>query len=108
LKIIVLGGYGNFGARICRALVNTPNIELIVAGRSVERAAIFAAELGHGAGSMRIDSAQSDLAATLRNAGAELVIHTAGPFQQQGYAVPLAVAQAGAHYIDLADGRRFV
>ncbi|HEV7855814.1 MAG TPA: saccharopine dehydrogenase NADP-binding domain-containing protein [Herminiimonas sp.] len=108
MKIIVLGGYGNFGARICRALVNTPDIELIVAGRSAERAAAFATELGHGAGSMRIDLSQSDLAATLRDAKAELIVHTAGPFQQQGYAVPLAVAQAGAHYIDLADGRRFV
>jgi saccharopine dehydrogenase-like NADP-dependent oxidoreductase len=108
LKTIVLGGYGNFGARICRALAGNPNIELVVAGRSVERAAEFAAELGHGAGSMRIDLSQSDLTSTLSNAKAELIIHTAGPFQQQGYAVPLAVAQAGAHYIDLADGRRFV
>lgn len=108
MKTIVLGGYGNFGARICRALVNSPGIELIVAGRSAERAKAFAAELGYGAGSMRIDFAQCDLAAALRKAGAELVIHTAGPFQLQGYAVPLAVAQAGAHYIDLADGRRFV
>lgn len=40
--------------------------------------------------------------------GAQLVIHTAGPFQQQGYATALAAAAAGAHYIDLADGRRFV
>jgi len=36
------------------------------------------------------------------------VIHTAGPFQQQSYAVAHAAAHAGAHYIDLADGRRFV
>jgi short subunit dehydrogenase-like uncharacterized protein len=41
--------------------------------------------------------------------GAELVIHTAGPFQGQDYGVvAAAVAAAGAHYIDLADGRRFV
>jgi len=108
LKTIVLGGYGNFGARICRALSNCTNIELVVAGRSAERAAAFAESLGRGASSLRVDSAQSDLAIVLRNAGADLVIHTAGPFQQQGYQVPLAVAQAGAHYIDLADGRRFV
>lgn len=105
---MVLGGYGNFGARICRALADSPDIELVIAGRDAARAAAFAAELGHGASSMRIDLSQADLASTLRNTGAELVIHTAGPFQQQGYAVPLAVAEAGAHYIDLADGRRFV
>ena len=33
VKTIVLGGYGNFGARICRALANTPGIDLVVAGR---------------------------------------------------------------------------
>lgn len=31
LKTVVLGGYGNFGARICRALMHTPGIELVVA-----------------------------------------------------------------------------
>lgn len=36
------------------------------------------------------------------------MIHTAGPFQGQNYQVPRHVAAAGAHYIDLADGRRFV
>jgi saccharopine dehydrogenase-like NADP-dependent oxidoreductase len=32
----------------------------------------------------------------------------AGPFQGQDYEVAQAAARAGAHYIDLADGRRFV
>ncbi len=36
------------------------------------------------------------------------MIHSAGPFQGQDYAVAQACAQAGAHYMDLADGRRFV
>jgi len=104
----VLGGYGNFGARICRALAECAEIELMIAGRDASRAARLAAALGPGVKAMRIDAAQSDLAATLRSVGAELVIHTAGPFQLQSYNVPLAVAAAGAHYIDLADGRRFV
>ncbi|OGB24450.1 MAG: saccharopine dehydrogenase [Burkholderiales bacterium RIFCSPLOWO2_02_FULL_57_36] len=108
MKTVILGGYGNFGARICRALNNDPEIEIVVAGRDADRAANFCAELGSGASYLRIDAAQGDLALSLRNIGAELVIHAAGPFQQQGYQVPLAVASAGAHYIDLADGRRFV
>ncbi len=87
LNTLILGGYGNFGARICRAL---------------------AAECGHGARAARIDAASPQLAAELRAQGVDLVLHTAGPFQQQGYAVARAAAAAGAHYIDLADGRRFV
>jgi len=108
LKTVVLGGYGNFGARICRALADSHDIELVVAGRNAIRAANLAAELGNRASAMHLDLAQDNLAQTLRNIGAELVIHTAGPFQEQGYDVPLAVAAANAHYIDLADGRRFV
>lgn len=108
MKTVVLGGYGNFGARICKALQRAAEIELIVAGRDEHRAAIFAAELGGSASHARLDARDRNLEGSLRELGAELVIHTAGPFQQQDYAVPLAVAAAGAHYIDLADGRRFV
>jgi hypothetical protein len=49
-----------------------------------------------------------DLEQRLRALGVGLVIHTAGPYQEQGYDVARAAAAAGVHYIDLADGRRFV
>jgi hypothetical protein len=106
MKVSVLGGYGNFGARICRALANDPDIELQVAGRDKRKAEMLAGEIG--AMATQIDTSSGRLAHTLRAAGVELVIHTAGPFQAQGYGVALAAAKAGAHYIDLADGRRFV
>ena len=106
LKTIVLGGYGNFGARISRALSTSPGIELVIAGRNLQQARTLAAQCGASAASIDVNA--PNLATILRELGAELVIHTAGPFQAQGYDVPLAVAQAGAHYIDLADGRRFV
>ncbi|MDQ0081615.1 saccharopine dehydrogenase-like NADP-dependent oxidoreductase [Variovorax boronicumulans] len=108
MKTLVLGGYGNFGARISRALAGDPGIELLVAGRDAQRATAFAESLGGGARGVRIDVQAPDLADTLRRLGIALVIHTAGPFQNQDYRVPQAVAAAGAHYIDLADGRRFV
>lgn len=108
MRTLVLGGYGNFGARICRALAADAGIELLVAGRDARRATAFAESLGGGARGIRIDVQAPDLADTLRQLGVALAIHTAGPFQNQGYGVPQAVAAAGAHYIDLADGRRFV
>jgi hypothetical protein len=107
LKILVSGGYGNFGARICRALAAEPRIELIVAGRDGARAHAFAMELGHGAKGLALDVGVG-LAGILREQAIGLVIHTAGPFQAQGYAAAEAAAAAGAHYIDLSDGRRFV
>lgn len=106
MKTIVLGGYGNFGARICRALAHTPGIDLLVAGRDAAKAAELAGECGGTGVAIDIhDPALSDVFARL---GVGLVIHTAGPFQEQGYSVARAAAEAGAHYIDLADGRRFV
>jgi NAD(P)-dependent dehydrogenase (short-subunit alcohol dehydrogenase family) len=108
LKIVVLGGYGNFGARFCRALADDPAIELVVCGRDAAQAAAFAQQLGGRASALALDITHADLAQTLRRTGAGLVVHTAGPFQAQAYQVALAAAAAGCHYIDLADGRRFV
>ena len=106
MKVVVLGGYGNFGARICRALAGDPAIQLVVAGRDARRAGKLAGELH--AGSAVIDVNADDLSQALRAVDAGLVIHTAGPFQAQGYGAARAAAEAGCHYIDLADGRRFV
>jgi saccharopine dehydrogenase-like NADP-dependent oxidoreductase len=112
LKTLVLGGYGNFGTRICRGLAGDPtshhNIALLVAGRDAGRAQALAATLHHGAQGVALDHQAPGLADRLRALGVGLVIHTAGPFQAQAYGVAQAAAEAGAHYIDLADGRRFV
>lgn len=106
MRIVVLGGTGNFGARICRALAHDPRIDLVVAARDATRAQAFAATCNARAAAL--DASASDFAARLAALQPELVIHTAGPFQGQDYAVARACAQAGSHYIDLADGRRFV
>lgn len=108
LTILVLGGYGNFGARICRALAGDSRIRLLVSGRSAAKAQAMAATLGHGAQGRALDHTAPGLEQSLRAWGVGLVIHTAGPFQAQAYAVAKAAAQVRAHYIDLADGRRFV
>jgi saccharopine dehydrogenase-like NADP-dependent oxidoreductase len=108
MKVVVLGGYGNFGARICRALAGDPHIELVVAARDAQRAAAFASSLASPARAIALDTTSPDFGERLRSAAPGLVVHTAGPFQGQGYAVAQAAASCGAHYIDLADGRRFV
>jgi saccharopine dehydrogenase-like NADP-dependent oxidoreductase len=108
MRVLVLGGYGNFGARICRALANNSSIQLLVAGRSVLRAEAFARELGNSAIGLAFDITDEYLSDRFIQVDAQLIIHTAGPFQNQNYQVAVAAANAGAHYIDLADGRRFV
>ena len=44
-RVLIIGGYGNFGGSIARALASDPNIALVIGGRTREKAAAFAAEL---------------------------------------------------------------
>jgi uncharacterized protein YbjT (DUF2867 family) len=94
-RVLVLGGYGNFGARICRALAMRAGIEVIAAGRRAGAQA-------------RLDTADADFAEQLRRIAPHIVIHCAGPFQGQDYRVARAAIEIGAHYLDLADAREFV
>lgn len=106
MRVVVMGGYGNFGARICRTLA-ARDVEVIAASRNPER--------GHRAcsfdttiGKAHIDIHNPHLADTFHTLAPDVVIHCAGPFQGQDYHVAKASIAAGAHYIDLADGRSFV
>ena len=109
LRVLVIGGYGNFGGYIARTLAADAGITLIVAGRSQARAAAFVAGLApaNPAEPVALDI-DRDLDATLAAVRADLVIHTTGPFQHQDYRVARAAIACGAHYADLADARAFV
>ena len=48
-KVLVLGGYGNAGGRIAARLLHETPLDVVVAGRSLERAAAKATELSSGA-----------------------------------------------------------
>jgi saccharopine dehydrogenase-like NADP-dependent oxidoreductase len=107
--VLVLGGYGFFGGRICEALARDNEIHLLVGGRDIRKARAKAQALGlPDARAVAIDAQAGDLAERLRQLGIDTIIHTAGPFQGQDYAVARAAIAAGANYIDLADGRSFV
>jgi Saccharopine dehydrogenase NADP binding domain len=103
MRVIVLGGAGNFGARIVRALCKDSAIELLVGGR--HGGSVLGAEHVRG---IALDIMGADFARRLRTFAPDLVIHCVGPFQGQDYRVATATLDAGAHYLDLADGREFV
>ncbi|MGI9345862.1 MAG: saccharopine dehydrogenase family protein [Gammaproteobacteria bacterium] len=109
IRVLIIGGYGNFGTFISRALAKEPNIQLIIAGRNLHKAqqltASMDAELTPEA--VAIDIHQP-LDSILQVVQPNIVIHTSGPFQNQNYQVAEACLAIGAHYIDLADGRDFV
>ena len=112
-RIVVLGGYGHFGGRICRGLTGLGGTDLVVAGRSRERSRGFVAELRQICPEATVRSALLDHSAPeferdLAAQAPSVVVHTAGPFQGQDYRVAEACLEIGSHYVDLADGRRFV
>jgi hypothetical protein len=103
--ILVIGGYGGFGARLCRRLAGAGH-DLLVAGRSAARADHFCVTLS-GAEPVRMDRL-ADIGPVLARRRPDLVIDAAGPFQDSGYAVAEACIDAGVPYLDLADARGFV
>lgn len=104
-RVLIIGGYGNFGSFISRRLSNQDNIKLVIAGRSFDKAQLLANELN--ADAVEIDI-HNNLELRLQDIKPDIVIHTSGPFQSQGYDVAESCIKYGAHYIDLADGREFV
>jgi hypothetical protein len=104
-RILVLGGYGGFGARLTRRLLAHGHC-VLVAGRSLEKARAFCSGLER-AEPVAADR-NGDLAPVLERTRPDLFIDAAGPFQGSDYRVPLACVRAKIPYLDLADARAFV
>lgn len=110
--VLIIGGYGTFGARLARLLAERGGIRLLVAGRSIERAATLIAALPEGtvAEALRFDR-EGDVVAALRAAGPDVVVDASGPFQLYGdnpYRVIEAALALRITYLDLADASAFV
>ena len=104
-RILVIGGYGGFGARLSRRLAAAGH-QLLVGGRSRAKAQTFAATL-EGAEPVVVNR-ERDIGAVLVEVRPQLVIDVAGPFQNSDYRVPKACIALGIPYLDLADARAFV
>lgn len=104
-RVLVIGGYGNFGTFIAKRLAREPNLTVIIAGRSEGKARALAGEVN--AEWARVDIFDG-FDAQLKRLRPDILIHTSGPFQEQGYDVAETCIRNGVHYLDLADGRAFV
>jgi len=105
-RVLVLGGYGNFGRPIVERVARLDGVLTIVAGRRLEQARACAAQVG--AEAAVLDLNDPGFQTQIASLQPDLVISTAGPFQGQDYRVARAAIAAGSHYVDLADGRGFV
>ena len=105
LRVLVLGGTGVFGSRLCRLLAGDPRIALTIAARSRSEVDALAAELGIAG--LAFDW-RRDLDRVLAGGVHDVVVHVAGPFQGQDYAVAELCIRHRVHYVDLADDAAFV
>ncbi|NYT02566.1 MAG: hypothetical protein GKC10_07405 [Methanosarcinales archaeon] len=103
-KFVVLGGYGGAGEAICRLLLKETDVDLVVAGRRVERALDLCQRLnreypGDRASWARADASdQESLSRALQ--GADLVVSASSTATQVGH-VARASLDAGADYLDI-------
>src|SRR5204863_1695417 len=107
----VLGGYGAFGGRVAERLARETGLELVVAGRSLERADAWARHLAETARASVVPAfldAGKITASELLQRKPALLINASGPYQAQDYRVARPCIAAGVHYVDLADARGFV
>ncbi|MCX7365654.1 MAG: DUF4166 domain-containing protein [Alphaproteobacteria bacterium] len=104
-RVLVLGGTGVFGSRLCRLLAGDPNIALTLAARNRSEVDVLAAELG--AAGLVLDW-RRDLDRVLSGGNHDALVHVAGPFQGQDHAVAELCIRHRVHYVDLADDAAFV
>lgn len=112
LRVMVIGGYGNFGSIVCRHLVVMPGVALVISGRDPRKLQRKVDELKTRSGIVCEgwcgDAMGTEFKSVLSDMNIQLVIHTGGPFQGQSYAVADSCIDAGVNYCDLADCRTFV
>ncbi|MCJ9697546.1 saccharopine dehydrogenase NADP-binding domain-containing protein, partial [Rhizobium sp. PRIMUS64] len=124
-SLLIIGGYGTFGGRLARLLGDQPRLRLLVAGRSLEKADDFVADLrtpkdgAEGLGSNNLGAMvqavafdrDGDLTEQLTRLRPDLVVDASGPFQtfrKDAYKVVEACIDLDIDYADIADSTGFV
>ncbi|MFY0536496.1 saccharopine dehydrogenase family protein [Nannocystis pusilla] len=107
--ITVFGATG-FVGRLCAAYLAAhapPEVRIAVAGRSRDKLAAVAAELGREVGIIVADTGD-DAALARMAAGTRVVLTTVGPYVRYGEPVVRACVEQGADYLDLTGEPAFV
>jgi hypothetical protein len=104
-RALVIGGYGVFGTHICRDLAGR-GVPVTVAGRDGARADALARLLGPDARGAALDVADG-AACRAALAGHGIAVRCAGPFDHRDRALLEACLDAGCHYADISEDRRY-
>ena len=111
MKILILGGYGVFGGRLAGLLADIDGLNILIAGRSSEKAREFCHRWAGQATATPVVADRTGIAAVLSREKPDLIVDASGPFQAYGagpYGVAEAAIAAGVNYLDFADASDFV
>lgn len=117
MKILLIGGYGNFGKRLAASLLAYYDHDIVIAGRSQQKCLAFKLQAlgkyGKHIDYAVVDVSHFNLEKIFKEINPDIVVNTAGPYQYQrgsgvNYTIARACILASCHYIDLADDRAFV
>ncbi|XP_075520138.1 uncharacterized protein LOC142553634 [Primulina tabacum] len=103
-RILILGGTGRVGGSTALSLSKLcPDLRIVIGGRNRDKGAAMVSKLGDGSEFCEVDINDSNsLDAALKDV--DLVLHTAGPFQQaQNCAVLEAAVRNKTAYLDVCD-----
>ena len=116
-RVLILGGTGRVGASAAWSLLTDPDrpgaYDVTLASRnraSYDQALARRPQLKQGGASfLRADAAdRASVAAAIRESGASVVVHAAGPFQRSRSYAPLEAAmEAGVSYVDICDDAEY-
>ena len=107
--VLIIGGYGQFGGRLSQRLKDTPDLKVLVGGRTLNKAEALCTKHGGNLEPVVFDS-KDDLDEQLSALNPWLVVDAAGPFQakfRSGYDLAKACIKHSVHYIDLSDSGTF-
>ena len=111
MKVLILGGYGMFGGRLAELLSDIADLELLICGRSAERADGFCTAYQGVAQVRSFPLDRKDIGGALMSEKPDIVVDASGPFQDYGdikYDVIESCISHGVNYMDLADAADFV
>ncbi|XP_022152949.1 uncharacterized protein LOC111020567 isoform X2 [Momordica charantia] len=107
-RVLVLGGTGRVGGSTAIALSRfCPDLQIVIGGRNREKGAAMVATLGGNSRFVEVDVENvKSLEAALRDV--DLVVHTAGPFQQTKKCTVLeASIDTKTAYVDVCDDTNY-
>lgn len=80
-RVLIIGGYGNFGSFISKTLAAEENLQVFIGGRSIEKANALINEID---AKTKLEAVRLDINENLEEVltaiKPDLVIHTSGPF----------------------------